>query len=434
MTSYEDYRNRIIAAQEQWNRDRESIYTSTNSLSGNFVGEFDPPKIPGPDNYDSMTLAQMVEAVDAMRPAAARQAGEAWLNIGAQLTAATTLFNLRFARTVNGDGGHGGWTGQSGAAAASAVNNYAEKSENLSGAAALVSYKLLELQTGLEQTQALMPQATQRPELQGKTLPQEGVMKSGDYTEEEATQEARRVLRTVFGQVVNQTDHGVPVLPAAPPIVDPTQPPVSPPGGTSPGSQGPTGSGEPGEAGETPDGTEEPGPDEQGVNPGQPAGTDPAATTPQSVEPASATQQPNSPANTPGSPANTPSGTGTPSPTTPTPTIPPRSTGAPSTPGRPTSPGIPNTPSTPAPGRSVSGVPQQPAANPLAASTGTNNQARGAAGTSGMAPGAAGKGKDDERETSGVKDYLINKQNGEEVTGLDSMPKSVPPVIGGDHG
>jgi hypothetical protein len=51
-----------------------------------------------------------------------------------------------------------------------------------------------------------------------------------------------------------------------------------------------------------------------------------------------------------------------------------------------------------------------------------------------MAPGAAGKGKDDERQTSGVKDYLINKQNGEEVTGLDSIPKSVPPVIGGDHG
>ncbi|MFE7796842.1 hypothetical protein [Nocardia sp. NPDC057440] len=431
MTSYDDYRNRIIAAQEQWNRDREAIYTSTNSLTGDFTGEFDPPKIPGPDNYDSMTLAQMVEAVDVMRPSAARQAGEAWLNIGAQLAAATTMFNLQFARTVNGDGGHGGWTGQSGAAAAAAVNNYAKKSENLPGAAALVSYKLLELHTGLEQTQALMPQATQRPDLQGKTLPQEGVMKSGDYTEEEATQEARRVLRTVFGQVVNQTDHGVPVLPAAPPIVDdPVQPPVAPPGGTSPG---PTGSGEPGKPSEVPDGTGNPSSEESGDSPEQPLATDPAATTPQSVNPANATQQPASPANTPGIPANTPSGTGTPSPTTPTPTIPPRSTGAPSTPGRPGSPGIPSTPGTPAPGRSIPGVPQQSGANPLAASAGTGNRP-GTAGTSGVAPGAAGKGKDDERETSGTKDYLINKQNGEEVTGLDSLPKTVPPVIGGGHG
>jgi hypothetical protein len=432
MTSYEDYRNRIIAAQEQWNRERAAIYADTSSLTGNFVGEFDPPKIPGPDNYDSMTLAQMVEAVDAMRPNVARQAGEAWLNIGAQLTAATTLFNQHFVRTVNGDGGHGGWTGQSGAAATTAVNNYAKKSENLSGAAALVSYKLLELQTGLEQTQALMPQATQRPDLQGKTLPQEGVMKSGDYTEEEATQEARRVLRTVFGQVVNQTDHGVPVLPAAPTIVDPGQSPATPPGGTSPGSPGSTGSGEPGQSGGAPEGTETPGTEKPGDNPEQSPATNPAATTPQSVNPANTATPTGSPANTPGTPGTTPT-SATPSPTTPTPTVPPRSIGTPSTPGKPTGPGVPGTPGTPSPGRSVAGVPQQPGANPLAASAGAGNQARGA-GTSGMAPGAAGKGKDDERQTSGVKDYLINKQNGEEVTGLDSIPKSVPPVIGGDHG
>ncbi|MEV6429055.1 hypothetical protein [Nocardia sp. NPDC051463] len=433
MTSYDDYRNRIIAAQEQWNRDREAIYTSTNSLTSNFTGEFDPPKIPGPDNYDSMTLAQMIEAADAMKPSAARQAGEAWLNIGAQLAAATTLFNQHFARTVNGDGGHGGWTGQSGAAAAAAVNNYAKKSENLPEAAALVSYKLLELQTGLEQTQALMPQATQRPDLHGKTLPQEGVMKSGDYTEEEATQEARRVLRTVFGQVVNQTDHGVPVLPAAPPIVDdPSPPPVAPPGGTS---AGPAGSGESGKPSEVPESAGDPGSTEPSGSPEQPIATDPAATTPQSVTPANATQQPASPANTPATPANTPSGTGIPSPTAPsptTPTIPPRSTGTPNTPGRPSSPGIPSTPGTPAPGRSIPGVPQQPSANPLAASSGTGNRP-GTAGASGVAPGAAGKGKDDERETSGTKDYLINTQNGEEVTGLDSLPKTVPPVIGGGH-
>lgn len=49
---------------------------------------------------------------------------------------------------------------------------------------------------------------------------------------------------------------------------------------------------------------------------------------------------------------------------------------------------------------------------------------------SGMgSPGSRG-GKDENESTKGVPDYLINQQNGEELTGLDSAPKTVPPVIG----
>ncbi|MGY2021126.1 MULTISPECIES: hypothetical protein [Nocardia] len=433
--TYEEYRDRIIAAQEQWNRERDTIYDFTSRLGSSFQGEYEPPRIPGPDNYDSMTLAQMVDAVNAMRPGTVREASEAWLNIGMNLTGAIQAFNEQFGRTVTGDGTNPGWTGQSGKAAADAVTNYRNQSGNLADAAALVSFKLSEMHTGLEQTQALMPQATERPELTGKTLPQDGVMKAGDYTEEEATQEARRILRTVYGQVATQTDHGVPVLPTAPQIVADAGPrPGTSSSGTS-NSAGPqaTSASDSSEAAQ-PESTEQSDGDRQ-----QSPETDPAATTPQAVTPAGTDQPTSVRQTTSNTPSTAPSSTNTPAPAlnTTAPTAPGRpGTTRPNTPLRPTTPSVPGTPNatgTPAPGRNIPAVPQQPSVVPAATATGHPAARTGAAGTSGMAPGMAARGKDDERETSGVKDYLINQHNGEELTGLDSLPKSVPPVIGGDN-
>ncbi|MGY1978003.1 hypothetical protein [Nocardia gipuzkoensis] len=419
--TYEEYRDRIIAAQEQWNRERDTIYDFTSRLGSSFQGEYEPPRIPGPDNYDSMTLAQMVDAVNAMRPGTVREASEAWLNIGMNLTGAIQAFNEQFGRTVTGDGINPGWTGQSGKAAADAVTNYRNQSGNLADAAAIMSFKLSEMHTGLEQTQALMPQATERPELTGKTLPQDGVMKAGDYTEEEATQEARRILRTVYGQVATQTDHGVPVLPTAPQIVADAGPP---PGTSS------TSASDSSEAAQ-PESTEQSDGDPQ-----QSPETDPATTTPQAVTPAGTDQPTSVQQTTSNTPSTAPSSTNTPASALNT-TAPGRpSTTRPNTPPRPTTPSVPGTPNatgTPAPGRNIPAVPQQPSVVPAATATGQPAARTGAAGTSGMAPGMAARGKDDERETSGVKDYLINQHNGEELTGLDSLPKSVPPVIGGDN-
>jgi hypothetical protein len=426
--TYDEYRSRIIAAQEQWNRERDTIYDFTGRLGTSFQGEYEPPRIPGPDNYDSMTLAQMVDAVNAMRPGTVREASEAWLNIGMNLTGAIQAFNEQFGRTVTGDGTNPGWTGQSGKAAAEAVTNYRNQSGNLADAACLVSFKLSEMHTGLEQTQALMPQATERPDLMGKTLPQDGVMKAGDYTEEEATQEARRILRTVYGQVATQTDHGVPVLPTAPRIVaDSGQPgPSSPSTANSTAPQETSDSGGP--AGAEPESTEPSGGDPQ-----ESPRTDPAATTPQSVTPAGVNQPTSVQPTTSTTPSTTPSSTTTPSPniTTAAPGRP--DTTSPSTPrrsGSPSSTGTPNSTATPVPGRNVPAGPQQPNALPAATTTGGQAARSGAAGTTGMAPGMGARGKDDERETSGVKDYLINQHNGEELIGLDALPKSVPPVIG----
>ncbi|MFI9509420.1 hypothetical protein [Nocardia sp. NPDC052566] len=436
MSSYDDYRSRIIAAQEQWNRERDTIYDFSRRAESVFRGEFEPPRIPGPDGYELMDLPQMRAAVDAMRPDMVRAAAEAWTNIGMNLTGAIETFNKEFARTVTGDGTNPGWTGQSGPAAINAVGRYAERSQALAGAAGMVGLKLSEMHTGLEQTQALMPQVTQRPTLKDKTLPPDGLMKDGDYTEDEAKEEARRILRTVYAQVANQTDNGVPVLPAAPPIVD-DAPPAP---GTSLGSpnsgapQAPSVPNQPGTPGEQPKDSDKPG-----DNPAQQPGTQPASTTPQSADQSKASQQPGTTTN-PTTPSSTntatPNSTATPSspsrPTTPGSPNRPGSPARPGSPGRPSTPGIPGTLGAPgAPGRSVPGAPQQPGVAPAAARAGGPAGRPGVPGTPGMAPAAAGRGKDDER-TKSVPDYLISQENGNELTGLDVRPKAVPPVIGGD--
>lgn len=65
--------------------------------------------------------------------------------------------------------------------------------------------------------------------------------------------------------------------------------------------------------------------------------------------------------------------------------------------------------------------------------TGTGSGTAGRSGTPGMMSPGAGKGggKDDE-STKGIPDYLITQEHGDELTGLDTLPKMVPPVIGAD--
>ncbi|MGW4193422.1 WXG100 family type VII secretion target, partial [Nocardia sp. NPDC004823] len=67
-----------------------------------------------------------------------------------------------------------------------------------------------------------------------------------------------------------------------------------------------------------------------------------------------------------------------------------------------------------------------------ARAAGAGSGAAGRAGMPGMgAPGARGGGKDDE-STRGIPDYLVTQEHGDELTGLDNLPKLVPPVIGAD--
>ncbi|AHH17026.1 hypothetical protein NONO_c22280 [Nocardia nova SH22a] len=445
MGSYDDYRRRIIGAQDQWNRERDRIYGETRTYDTEFGGEYEPPSIAKPDVFDGMSLEDMQAVVSAMKPATIAAASTAWQNIGYNLDIAVSAFNREFARTITGDNGHGGWTGQSGQAAIDAVNDYAKQSRELASGAHVVGLKLAEMHTGLEQTQALFPGISVRPDLKNKTLPPDGVMKDGDYSREEATQEGRRILRTVYGQVAVQTDIGVPVLPAATQIVAPAGEIAPAPGGGDPGpSAGPdvpapddgndsadadstTPSHVNGNAagdGSTdsnvaakPGGNSQENPE---TGPERSQGTDPAATTPAAAEPVGTAT------------ASTVPGVGVAS-TTPAGLTPAAGHGGGTGPGGSF-------------GRGGDGLGGGAGAGPVDAGRGV---IRPDAAFPGVAPatatpaqtrnGMSGMGmlgprkKNDDREKAGTPDYLVTKEHGEELTGAESVLTSLPPQLDADH-
>ncbi|MBC7304648.1 MAG: hypothetical protein H5T78_27345 [Nocardia sp.] len=49
-----------------------------------------------------------------------------------------------------------------------------------------------------------------------------------------------------------------------------------------------------------------------------------------------------------------------------------------------------------------------------------------------MGPGAGKAGGKDDESTREIPDYLITGEHGDDLTGLDNPPTTVPPVIGAD--
>ncbi|MFD3745765.1 hypothetical protein [Nocardia sp. NPDC058633] len=439
--TYEDYKSKVIAAQEQWSTERAEIYNrqTAGNYATTFGGDMQPPHITTPDNYDSMTLEQMRAAVAAMKPRLVDDAVTAWANIGDALMGTFTGFNQQFARTVTGADGHSGWTGAAASAAVAAVNNYAQQSIPLSRAATAISLALTEMRTGIEQTQALMPGLTERTDVAGKSLPADGVMKVDDHNRDEATQEGRRILRSVYSQVAGQTDNGVPFLPAAPTIA------------VGPGSDADTNVVDT-QAGSTTNGTEteDPAAGTSGASAvSEDSGTEQSSTTPSSTEAGTTTlrttttttQSTTTPTATTstgpamaipsaGSLGAATPGTGSPSVTTPG-TSSPGSGGAVGGSGQGGS-GSPRgsggAPTSAASGKAVPGG-QSPAATAAATRSGATSGAGGAAGMG--VPGAA-RGNSDQERTRDVPDYLTTQENGELLLGTNEI-RTVPPVIGGDN-
>ncbi|WP_446226074.1 hypothetical protein ACTWPB_14040 [Nocardia sp. IBHARD005] len=425
--TYEDYKNKVIAAQEQWNQERSVIYLTQNlaNLSSLFQGETQPPHITGTDGYDHMSLEDLQAAVSAMKPSVVHSASEAWNKIGSDLSTSVVAFNNAFGASVNAENG---WVGQAASAAVAAVNNYAKQSSTLPAAATAVSLKLAEMRTGLEQTQALMPGLTQRPALTNKTLPVDGEMKLDQYTNDEALEEARRVLRTVYSQVAVQSDNGVPFMPTAPKIVADGGGDQPVPGNGSTG--GKPSSGNTGTTAGTNQQAEQATPGSGSPSGTENPGTTTGSTTPSSTDSTTAASTTTPTTTTPsGSPTTTtPSTPGT-TPTTPLGTTPGAGRGGGGAPG---SGRGGTTGGAPSPGRGTAGSPVagSPTAAAAAGRSGGAGSGRGMSGMPGMGAPGAGKGQNDD-EHKGVPDYLITQENGEILTGLGEI-KTVPPVIGGD--
>ncbi|MBF6228205.1 hypothetical protein IU470_24245 [Nocardia abscessus] len=401
------------AVQGKYNQQRDDVRRKVSDLG--FEGEFRPREVLNADEFERHDVATLRSKVDDIDLTAVSNLVGAWNAIADRHQDSLNAFTTAMARATD----ESVWRGEARNAAAAAVGDYAAQGAQVSNAARLTSSKLAELQTGLEPTKELVPHAPEHRSGIDNAL---GLFagrawRNDDVAEYNAKTEAVRVLSTVYAPVVMESDTNVPVIPRPSPAANP----AGADDGSIPRSTN-NGSG-------NPSGTSSPGSDPSGTNSTDDPTTqssdqlsDKASDTSESssTDPASVTQESTTPAST------------TPAATTPTPSTLPTSPGSPhlSTPGSPGSPTGPGAPGVSVPPK---GTPNTSNAVPAAAArTGSSPGRAGMSGMpGGMAPGARG-GKSDDETSKGIPDYLITQEHGDELTGLDDPPRTVPPVIG-DH-
>ncbi|MEU4342956.1 hypothetical protein AB0H00_17045 [Nocardia sp. NPDC023852] len=388
------------AVQDTYNRQRDDVRSRAAGLG--FQGEFRPREVLDADEFERHDVRTLRSKVDQIDLQAVSDLVSAWNTIADRHQTSLETFTLAMARATD----ESVWRGEARDAAASGVRDYADQGAQVTNAARLTSSKLAELQTGLEPTKQLVPHA---PEHRSGVDNAIGLLagrswRNDDVAEHNSKIEALRVLRTVYAPVVMESDTNVPVIPRPAPATNPGGADNgSNTGGTNTGSGNPSGTPSPGS---------------------NPLGTDSSddSTTPSSTQPTDA----GTPQSTSSDPAFTTPASTTPASTTTSSTAGNPHLGTPSSTGTPTGPGAP----VPSPGRSIPGTPNNSSATAAAARSGT---APGRSSMGGMpggtGPGARG-GKSDDESSKGIPDYLVTQEHGDELTGLDNMPKAVPPVIG----
>ncbi|MBF6214526.1 hypothetical protein IU433_15380 [Nocardia puris] len=396
--------------QGKYNQQRSDVRGKASDIG--FDGTFHPQAVLDEDMFERENVEELRRRVDAIDLTRVGELIATWQGIHDRANESLQTYSDSIKRLTE----DGLWAGASGAAAVEASKTYTTHGSQLANAALLTSNKLAELKTGLEPTKLLVPHAPEDRSLieNSRSWMAGRGWRSNTEAEDTAKLEAVRVLKTVFAPVVRESDTNVPVLPQPfNPVQQPGDQPSQPgpgPGGPGPGSPGPGPGGTPATEPETPTDPDIEDPSSTDPSQSTPSSTDPSST-PTSTDPSSTNPASTNPASTPTTNPTGPGSPGSPGP------------GSPGAPG-PGSPG-----GTPSPGRSIQGV---PVSAPTGAPAGAANSAaaRGMSGLGGFgAPGARG-GKGDEESNKGIPDYLITKEHGDEVTGLDDLPKTVPPVIG----
>ncbi|MEV0710109.1 hypothetical protein [Nocardia aurea] len=316
----------------------------------------------------------------------------------------------------------GKWEGAACAAAVRGVEDYVDKSNGLLGSIQLMAEKVKILRSGMEITKPNVqeaPEHTWSSDIAG-WVPG-STWKLNQHRDDGYHEAAVNVVRNVFYPAVREADTQVPLVPAPyNPIHDSSDQPTSarPTSAQqpSPGTGGRAAEDTPADGAKAGEGTPNSSTPSNGEqqSAGDRMATDPSGTTPASTNPASAAPT----SSTDQNPMRTGDGA--------------RGNSASPGPGIPGTPAGSGSPNNAGPGRGVSGTP-----GVAGTTSSANNGGRSGAGRSGTAgtPGMGGmsprgKGEDDkERRT---KDYLVNQQHGEELTGLDeaSRARTVPPVIG----
>ncbi|MEU6188684.1 hypothetical protein [Nocardia sp. NPDC047038] len=370
------------------------------------------PKVPesaykNPDGMDD--LYQRVQAMSITDVVALHQR---WESIRNRLEQGLRGFAPEIGKAMEGK-----WEGAAAKAAADGIKEYVDKSGGLISSVQIVAEKVKIIRSGIEVTRPAVQEAPVHTWTSDVASWVPGpTWKLNQHREDAAHDASVNVVKNVFYPAVREADTGVPLVPKPyNPVHNSSDQPYTPNNGWQPSSSG-TGTAD---KATTADPAQQPG-TENTPETTVPSSTNPVAeqesTTEQSATTPASTNPSTQPAST--NPGTDPSLTrpGTPSPGSP-------GTHSPGT-LNPNAPGL----GTPAPGRSINGV---PGGVPAAASARPGTGRPGTSGMPGMmAPGTRGKGDDDKEHQT--KDYLVNQRNGEELTGLgaENSVKSVPPVIG----
>ncbi|WP_405164976.1 hypothetical protein OG203_07640 [Nocardia sp. NBC_01499] len=321
------------------------------------------------------------------------------------------------------------WEGAAASASVEAIKRYTGEADKLTGTFSAMSSHVNSAATAATDTKNGVPELIGDPpwyDLDG--YPWNRAVLEGRRNDAEA--EARDVMAQRYVAPFSQIHSTLPVLPHPTSVDHPLD--ISPTPSVDTGTSIDTGGKPPAPNNSGTSSTPEPG-DQNTPSPSQtPAEPSTSTGQPESTTPASTTTTPASTSTTPtgyNPSTSQPSPPTVPASVTPTSATPDTVTGSPSRTSRPGSPGIPGAkPSAPpGPGRSIPGVRAVPGTVPAAAAA--SAAGRGAPGTPGMmAPGTGGgRGKDEESEHE-TPDYLINRQNTEELLGVSHTV--ISPVIG----
>ncbi|WP_330232112.1 hypothetical protein OHA40_06255 [Nocardia sp. NBC_00508] len=361
------------------------------------------PKVPESAYKNPDGIDDLYERVQAMSLTDVVALHQRWESIRNRLEQGLRGFAPDIGKAMEGK-----WEGAAAKGAADGVEEYVDKSGGLISSVQVIAEKVKIIRSGIEVTRPAVQEApshTWTSDVAG-WVPGP-TWKLNQHRADAAHDSSVNVVRNVFYPAVREADTGVPLVPKPyNPAHESGGQPFAPNNDRQPRSPGPGDRPTSAQTAQPPsaqDASANTAPTDANPHAEQQKATD--QTRPSSTEPST-------------QPASTTPGTD-PSPTRP-------GTPSPGSPGTP-NPGGPGL-GTPAPGRSVNGVPSAPTTAP-AARSGTGRP--GVAGMPGMVPpGARGKGDDDKEHQ--VKDYLVNQRNGEELTGLgeENRAKTVPPVIG----
>ncbi|QIS11310.1 hypothetical protein [Nocardia arthritidis] len=378
-------------------------------------------KVPEDAYKNPSTMHDLYERVQAMSVDEVVSTHKRWESVRDRLDSGLKDFGPAIAKATDDK-----WQGASHKAASEGITEYVKNAQGLLGSVQLVSEKVKIIRSGIELTRPNVQKAPDHTLSSNIASWVPGpTWRINQHRDDQYQNAAVNTIKNVFYPAVRETDSGVPLVPKPDnpihqeevgPVVRKTGGDQPKPGGDpGPGKNGPDGNGK-----DKGDGKDK----DQGTNPDntKPDGTNPTGTNPTNTDPTKTdTQKTDDPSKTKTNPTSTNPTSTTPSPTT----FDPSKTGLPGTPKT----GTPNTGNPGAPRSSLNLPPVVTAANPANLAAATRAGANGASGF-GMPGAARGKGDDDKEHKT--KDYLVNRENGEELTGLDekSRVKSVPPVIG----